>query len=509
MKKLVRMRDCTLDILLKDFVEQASIAKLKNITINNLCLNSLHLNQGECFFAYPGYSKDGRDYINEAIAKGAAAVVYDPIGYSSINEQSNPIPIIPLPHLADKMGLLAARFYQEPTANIPVIGVTGTNGKTSISHCLTYALQFLKAKYAVLGTLGNGFLPNLTRASCTTLDPISLQRQCSEYRDLGAEGFVLEVSSHGLAQKRVAGIHFTHGILTNLTRDHLDYHGSMQAYGAAKKRLFLDYDLQYAILNADDYFASRVLAKLPARITPFLFSLKNSDDRIISAQHLIPTAEGMKAQILSPWGKGELTIPLIGEFNVSNSLAVIATLMTLGYDWDAVLTAVSQVPLIKGRMERLRGGDNQPQVVVDFAHTPDALWKALATLKTYCEGHLWVVFGCGGERDEGKRAEMGRIAQQWSDHIILTNDNPRTEDPNLIVQDILQGITTGNTPIKIILDRAQAIQHALSHAQAKDWILIAGKGHENYQLIGKTSLPFQDQTVVREYFNHQQPKVNH
>lgn len=483
--------------LLGDFT-QTALDSQSEIAIAGLALNSTQVEPGYCFFAYKGSVHDGRDYIKEAIEQGAVAVCYDPGEGDIEGFPSDSVPFIPIPQLAHQVGFIAARFYGDPTQGVPVIGVTGTNGKTSVTHCLTHALTALGCQCAVLGTMGNGFLPDLTPAPLTTVDPITLQRQCREYRDAGAQGFVLEVSSHALHQGRVAGVHFSHGVFTNLTRDHLDYHGTMEKYGEAKKLLFMQPGLQHAIVNGDDPFGRQLLSALPEKVKPVVFTLEKEtyDCAMVQGSDIENGPAHISGQVQSPWGKGVLQTQLLGAFNFSNCLAVASVLGTLGYEWSDILKAISAVPPIKGRMERY-GGGAYPTVIVDFAHTPDALWQVLSTLKMYCGGKLWAVFGCGGERDVGKRCEMGRVAQRWCDHIVLTNDNPRGEDPEVIVQDILQGIVTGETPTKVVLNRATAIQQTITQADASDWILIAGKGHEDYQLVGDNRVSFSDQGVVR------------
>lgn len=486
----------TLYALLEDFTEK-TLEEGRQITITGLALNSTQVQPGYCFFAYRGKVHHGGDYIKDAIEKGAVAVCYDPEEKAMDALPSETVPFIPIRQLAHQIGFIAARFYGDPTEGLPVIGVTGTNGKTSVTHCLTHALNTLGCECAVLGTMGNGFLKDLTPASLTTVDPITLQWQCRQYRNAGAQGFVLEVSSHALHQGRVAGVHFSHAVFTNLTRDHLDYHGTMEKYGEAKKHLFMQPGLRYAIINGDDPFGRQLLSALPQGVKPMVFTLEKEtyDHPVIQGSDIENGPAHISGQVQSPWGRGLLQTQLLGAFNFSNCLAVATVLGTLGYEWKDILKAISRVPPIKGRMERY-GGGAYPTVIVDFAHTPDALWQVLSTLKMYCGGKLWVVLGCGGERDVGKRCEMGRVAQRWCDYIVLTNDNPRGEDPEVIVQDILQGIVTGETPTKVVLNRATAIQQTITQADASDWILIAGKGHEDYQLVGGNRVSFRDQDVV-------------
>lgn len=490
------MASHTLYSLLADFVQKMPEGK-KATNITGLALDSRKVMPGDCFFAYKGSSHNGRDYIQEAIEKGAVVVCYDPEEGDLDTLSLTPVPLIPIARLAHQVGFIAARFYGDPTQDVLVIGVTGTNGKTSVTHCLAHALAALGCQCAVFGTMGNGFLNDLKPVRLTTVDPITLQQQCREYRDKGAQGFILEVSSHALHQGRVAGVHFSHGVITNLTRDHLDYHGTMENYGEAKKQLFFQPGLQYAIINGDDAFGRQLLLDLPPSVKPIVFTLGKEDGPypVVRGVDINSSTSHTSGQVQSPWGQGTLQTQLLGTFNVSNCLAVISVLGTLGYAWHAILNKVNQLPPIEGRMARYGGGAS-PTVIIDFAHTPDALWQVLSTLRLYCHGKLWVVFGCGGERDVGKRCEMGRVAQRWCDYIVLTNDNPRNEEAEVIVQDILQGIVTGETPTKVILDRAAAIQQTIAQADASDWILVAGKGHENYQIVGNKRVIFSDQDVV-------------
>ncbi len=462
--------------------------------ITGLALDSRRVVAGDLFFALAGSQTHGQIYLAQALAQGAAAVLVEgeePTAYPP--EQ----PILIVPHLTGLVGLIAARFYQDPARDMTLIGVTGTNGKTSITHLLAQVLQEPERPCGVLGTLGYGRYGQLTPASHTTPDPITLQRQLAALRDQQAPWVAMEVSSHALDQQRVAGIGFKVAVFTNLTRDHLDYHGDMERYGAAKRRLFHRPGLEYAVINSDDPWGRTLLQQLPAGVTGIGYGFQTGQPepapfpQVVGSELALAPA-GLRLWVTSPWGSGWLQSPLVGRFNAANLLAVVATLGVLGWPLPDILNRLGSAQPVPGRMEVVPGGP--PLVVVDYAHTPDALEQALTTLREHTSGQLWCVFGCGGERDQGKRPVMGAVAQRLADQIIVTDDNPRHEDPAAIRQAILAAITSGHA--QEIADRAQAIRQALTTAQPADAVLIAGKGHEDYQQIGDQRFPFRDRLVV-------------
>lgn len=477
-----------LSTLLKNWL---NIPDILDRPITGLALNSKQVKPGDLFFAHI------EDYIHEAIAKGATAVVVDKMP-AQLNE---PIPIFELKNLKYKIGLIAANFYQHPSKDLRVIGVTGTNGKTSCTQFIAQALKMAGQRTAVIGTLGNGLTGQLAESNLTTPDPIQLQQLLATFRDQGVNTVAIETSSHGLEQGRINGTQFSIGIFTNLSRDHLDYHVTFDAYAKAKQILFEQPGLNYAVINADDTYGKQWLNSLNSHLKLFAYTTHHrpiipSYIPLIKAEHIHFSAKGITASLSTPWGNGVLQTELLGKFNIYNLLAVITTLGIMGIPLQDILLYASSLKGVTGRMQTFRGKSYQPLVVVDYAHTPDALKSALLALREHCEGELWCVFGCGGDRDRGKRPEMGHIAQQYADQIIITNDNPRQENPNDIAADIIEGIDSTSSYI-IELDRRRAIAHAISCADAKDIVLIAGKGHETYQIIGNEKIPYSDILEVK------------
>lgn len=449
------------------------------------------------FLAYPGERVDGRQFIEAAIQKGAKCIIYETRdGWRP--PQVTGLEFHGVDNLREKAGQIAAEFYGWPAKSLQMVGVTGTNGKTSVANFVAQGMNQHHKKCAVLGTLGNGFLPHLQKSSHTTLNPILLQKMLAEFVEQAADSVAMEVSSHALDQGRVNGIEFETAIFTNLSRDHLDYHGTLAAYFAAKSKLFHFPNLKYAVINYDDEHGEQLLQqRLEAQI--FLYSAQNKIHKnlpTIAAEKISLSDHGFVVQVVSPWGRGEFESRLLGEFNVSNVLAVLTSLCVSGVPFFDALFYVSNLKPVAGRMQ-LFGGLQKPRVIVDYAHTPDALEKALLAMKAHCRGDLICVFGCGGDRDSGKRPLMAQIAEQLADQIILTNDNPRSEDPAKIVSDIQQGFSLSKK-IQIILDRESAIYSAVQNANNNDMVLVAGKGHEDYQIIGNQTLAFDDSLVVQK-----------
>jgi UDP-N-acetylmuramoyl-L-alanyl-D-glutamate--2,6-diaminopimelate ligase len=446
--------------------------------------DSRRVHRGDLFLALPGQVHDGRQHIPAAIQAGASAVVWAPQGFAWPADW--PLANFPLPEGRHAAAALAARWWGNPSEALWMIGITGTNGKTSCSHWLASALDGLGRKTATIGTLGNGFAGALEGSSHTTPDAVSLHGLLAGYRAAGAAGVAMEVSSHALDQGRVEGVAFDVAVLTNLSRDHLDYHGDMAAYAHAKARLFDWPGLKTAVINQDDEFGQRLLQDLRGGSARSLSYGIDSGD--IHCNRLDLTAAGLSMRVATPWGTGELTAATIGRFNAANLLACLGVLLASDVALDAALAALSQVQPVAGRMQRL-GGAGLPDVIVDFAHTPDALDKTLATLRDLTAGRLICVFGCGGGRDKGKRVLMGGIAASRADLAIVTSDNPRNEEPADIVADILEGMPPGQ---RVLLDRTEAIQQAIAEARPGDVVLIAGKGHEDYQEIKGVRRPFSD-----------------
>ncbi len=455
-----------------------------------LSADSREIIPGDVFLAFPGGVHDGRHYIPQALSAGAAAVLWEAEGYRWPSEWGQPnLPVAGLRALVPE---LAARWYGEPSRALWVTGITGTNGKTSVAHWLAQALTALGRRSAVLGTLGNGFPGALTPARHTTPDCVRLQRLLAAYRAAGAQAAVMEVSSHALDQGRVQGVHFDVAVLTNLSRDHLDYHGDMQSYAQAKAKLFGWPDLKWAVLNLDDELGQGLHARLAgSRVERLGYGLADGE---IRGRILGLDATGLRLAVSTPWGRGEVASPLLGEFNAYNLLAVLGGLLAAGVGLEDALEALARLGPVPGRLQTLAGGGDAPTVVVDYAHTPDALEKTLKALRPVTRGRLWCVFGAGGGRDRGKRPLMGAVASALADQVVVTSDNPRHEDPAAILADILAGMPPGQTAI---LDRAEAIRHAVQGAQTGDVVLIAGKGHEDYQEVQGVRLPFSDLEVAR------------
>ena len=453
-----------------------------------LTTDSRQAGPGSVFLAYPGEQADGRKYIPQALAQGAAGVLWESEDY--VWDPQWRVPNQPVPGLRERAGFIADEFYGQPSRLLWMVGITGTNGKTSCSHWLSAALTQLGRRTAAIGTLGNGFPSALSAAVNTTPDPILLQEMLAEYLAQGANGVAMEVSSHGLAQGRVNGVHFDVAVLTNLSRDHLDYHGSMADYADAKRRLFRWPGLNWAVLNADDEFGVEVARQLKGSgVNVLTYGLQAGDVR---GHDLILDSYGMSMHIATPAGQAQLEARLLGRFNAYNLLAVVATLLATGIALPDAVRVLQHMRPVAGRMQTL-GGGAQPLVVVDYAHTPDALEKVLTALREQTEGRLICVFGCGGNRDKGKRPLMGEAASRLADSVIVTSDNPRHEDPVAIMAEIVAGMQ-GDYHVEA--DRAAAIERAIEMAGPGDVVLLAGKGHEDYQDIGGVKLPFDDREVA-------------
>lgn len=447
------------------------------VHVQGIMLDSRRIRPGEMFLALAGVLHDGRTFIAEAVARGAAVVCVDGPVTAADRAAAGGVPILGIEDLAAVAGRLAAAYYDDPSRALKVLGVTGTNGKTSCSHHLAEMLQRLGDCAGICGTLGNGFPGQLRRTGLTTADAVSLQRTLAWMRDAGANWVAMEVSSHALDQHRVAGITFSGALFTNLSRDHLDYHGSMAAYAESKRQLFLTPGLDVAVINRDDPYGCVLIDRVPTPLDVLDFSLRDS----AAAVHLSAFERddrGAHASVVSPWGRGELHTRLIGDFAVSNLLGCITLLGGLGLPFAEVLAAADVTP-VSGRMQPFTHPDGIT-LVVDYAHTPDALAKALAALREYFSGKVLCVFGCGGERDPGKRAEMGREAVAAAGFVVITDDNPRGEDGDAIIRDILSGVPAGSK-VAVERNRRRAIELALSEALPGDVVLIAGKGHEDYQ----------------------------
>jgi UDP-N-acetylmuramoyl-L-alanyl-D-glutamate--2,6-diaminopimelate ligase len=461
--------------------------------IERLASDSRRCAPGVAFFAWPGEASDGRRHIAQAIERGAAAVVWESEGFSWRDEWR--VPNAPVRGLRARAGRLAHEFYGRPSESLWICGVTGTNGKTTCSQWLAAALG---AKSAIVGTLGNGFPGALSEPSHTTPDVLELHKILAQMKRAGAEAVSMEVSSHGLAQGRVDGVAFDCALFTNLSHDHLDYHGSMQAYAAAKARLFDAPGLETAVLNLDDALGVRLAARLAGRMRTIGYSLSPGAAVPASVSDWIVAAEigPESVTVDSSLGKASTGFAALGRYNVANALGVLGCLVARGVPFADAAARLASLPQVPGRMQRL-GGESEPLVVVDYAHTPDALEKVLQALQPVARargGRLVALFGAGGERDPSKRAPMGAAASRAADRVVLTSDNPRGEDPLAIIEAIRKGVA-GECLVEP--DRAAAIQAALDGCDAKDVLLIAGKGHETTQEIAGRRAPFSDAETAR------------
>jgi len=481
------------------------------LEVSDVTLDSRAATPGALFLACGGRTHHGLAFAQEAVSRGARAVLYEPQGSPPDVQLGAGTFIAALPGLAARAGLIADRFFGSPSQQLTIAGITGTNGKTTCAWLLAQALQRCQRPAAYIGTLGVGMPPRLAPSAHTTADAVTVHRQLAQLRAQGAECVGMEVSSHALDQQRVNGVRFRTAVFTNLTRDHLDYHANMEAYGAAKARLFAFPNLAERIVNIDDPFGAE-LARTAARaplagreapagarliVTTRSAAPLPAEAQFVRAARVRVESEGLVVEVDTSFGSAELALRLVGEFNVDNALTVLAVLLAWEVPLQQAAQALSRARAASGRMEMFGGRGRSPLAIVDYAHTPDALGNALRAARLHCRGQLRVVFGCGGDRDPGKRPLMGAVAAELADDVILTDDNPRSEDPRHIVAQILGGIPAG-APLTIEHDRALAIRVALERSAPDDVVLIAGKGHEGYQIRGDERRPFRDQAVVGE-----------
>ena len=451
--------------------------------------DSRDVKSGDVFLALPGLTVDGRAFMQQALANGASKIYYE----ATDNQFALPhttVPLLPIHNLAQHQGDIAAEFYDFPSRDLTMIGITGTNGKTSVSHFIAQCLP----KTAVLGTIGYGALSQLKKSDHTTPMAADVQRILREFVDERLTTVAMEVSSHALEQYRVAGVEFDIAVFTNLSQDHLDFHGDMLHYANAKKKLFDYPNLTTAVVNIDDSIGREIADEHRADYSLLTYSVQGKAD--ICVLNLKPVSHGFLADVQTPWGQAQFNMPLLGAFNIANCLAVIGVLGSLGVSLTEMVARIAHLKSAPGRMDVITL-PGKPTVIVDFAHTPDALEKTLIAVREHCQGKLYCVFGCGGNRDAGKRPLMGAIASHLCDHVIVTNDNPRHEEPRVIAQAIAAAVATDKL-MAVILDRKQAIAYAIQAASVDDIILIAGKGHEDYQIVGDEVLAFSDAVVVRE-----------
>lgn len=483
--KLVKL----LDGLLEDSSALDAAIELKGIA-----LDSRKVKAGFAFVAVAGALEHGLLYAQKAIENGASVVIYEHRGSDAFALDELDCYQVAIKELGSKLGDIANRFYQSPSSRLDVIGITGTNGKTSCSQFLAQ----LTPESGVIGTLGWGEEGDLKQTLNTTPDALAIQEMLAEFVSQKKQAVVMEVSSHGLQQGRINEVNFKGAVFTNLSRDHLDYHGSMEQYLQAKLLLFKQPELQFVVVNTDDASGERFLAVVDKKVKRWAFSATGKQSQSVenvTAVDVDFSLQGIVFIVCWRNEKARVQTRIVGDFNLENILAVITVLLAQGCSLDEAANKVNHLLPVSGRMERF-GGCGKPFVFVDYAHTPDALEKVLVGLKKYRQQTLWVVFGCGGNRDKGKRAQMGIIAESQAEQVVVTNDNPRFEDAEQIVNDILSACSGNN--IEVIQDREKAIRTVIKKAAKNDCIVIAGKGHEDYQDIKGVKHPFSDQSVVRQ-----------
>ena len=469
------------------------------LAVTGLVQDSRELKAGDAFVAIGGFGTHGLAFADQVRDAGAAAILYEP---PAPDELPAPADAIPVPGLRKRMGAMADQFHGQPSAGMAMVGVTGTNGKTSTVQLLAQAWTLRGQKAGTIGTLGAGVWPKIVPTGFTTPLVLRLHALLAELRDEGAQAVAMEVSSHALDQGRVDGVHFDVGVFTNLTRDHLDYHGDMASYGAAKRKLLEWPGLRAAAVNLDDAYGRELFEAVGGKVRALGFSSRGAAGAGVRAEELVLDGSGIRFMLHAGGQAHPVASPLLGRFNVDNLLGVATTLFAMGMAPALVAETLSQLSPVDGRMSRLGGGLSDdgvalPLVVVDYAHTPDALEQALSSLRAHAAGRLVCVFGCGGERDRGKRPQMAEIAERLADVVIVTDDNPRNEDGDAIVADILAGFADA-AKVTVQRDRAAAIALAIAGAGADDVVLVAGKGHEPYQDVGGVKHPFEDAAVARE-----------
>ena len=475
------------------------------VTITGLHHDSRLIKPGDVFIALNGLHAHGLQFAADALQLGASAILYDPQGAGPLEGQvAFSVPFIPIPKLDERLGLIADRFFGHPSRAMRVIGITGTNGKTSCSHFIAQALG-MADRAAVIGTLGWGVPGALESTRHTTPDAIEVHRILDQLRHEGTHVVAMEASSHGLVQGRLGGVCFQGALFTNWSRDHLDYHQTMAAYLEAKLRLLDAEGLGFVVFNAEEAFAKAIMQRAPAQAQRIGFCSEfyeaGLEGPLLRFGGIEQGPDGLRFKLQFGAEAGWLSPQLYGDFNVENVAATVAVLLALGLPFDVALSRASLLKAVPGRMENLKGRGRH--VVIDYAHTPDALGSVLSSMKRHGKGRLWVVFGCGGDRDQGKRPQMGRVAEQWADAIVLTDDNPRSEEGGDIIRDIAAGMNAA--PLKVIRDRRQAIYAALDLARDGDLVLVAGKGDEGTQDIGGMKTPFSDRMVILDWMAQEAP----
>lgn len=486
---------------------------VSRLAASALTIDSREVRSGSIFVAVQGVNTHGKQYIESAIANGAVAIFIESLDGEYQVDESQAVPIIALPDLENLLSEIAGRFYGHPSRSLPVVGITGTNGKTTCSQLYAQLLALLGKRAGVIGTMGYGCcapkwhdehktLMTLTSTGMTTPDAIRTQAICAELLADGCDSLVMEVSSHGLEQGRVKTIDIDAAIFTNLTHDHLDYHGDMESYGNAKAKLFAMSSIKLAVINLDDGFSSKLQSLVSEAVSVVTYSINDTTADLFLSEIKFTSSE-TTAVLHTPHKQYPIKTLLTGQFNLSNLLAVLGAFYSDVDTFERVVQQVEFLQPVSGRMEVVPNTLGK-QVVVDYAHTPDALKNILLSVKEYVANDIWCVFGCGGDRDKAKRAVMAEIAQAHSDHVIVTSDNPRNENPLRIIDDVIKGFASAD--YKVLQDRKEAIEYAIANSLPGDVVVIAGKGHEDYQIIGDKTYSFSDQNVARLALRNQEAK---
>lgn len=501
--------EVALDFLLEGFIDDALIEQCRDITVNALVQDNRKARSGDLFIAHQGYNTHGLLYAQDAVAKGVTVVLWDGDVENRneiLDSISNKVLCLHCENLKFKVGAIASRYYEQPSLSLNTIGVTGTDGKTSIAHFLAQCLDAYDVHCGVLGTLGNGFINDLHPTGLTTVDALLVQKTLAEIQQAGARHVVMEVSSHGLDQGRVNGVAFTTAVLSNMGTDHLDYHGTLDNYATAKRRLFYTPGLGAAVINLDDEFGRKLAAEVRDHVCVWGYSLekdvsayKDIADYFVNTQKIEPFDRGYRLTVSTPKGEACFDVPLLGRFNVSNALAVLSTLLVSQFTLEHALNSLSSIHSVDGRVEIITESD-KPTVVVDYAHTEQGLSAVCQSMREHFKGEMWCVFGCGGDRDSSKRPLMAKVAEKYADRIIVTTDNPRHEGPQDIIDEMMTGFSSVEN-VEVVLDRRQAIDIAITNAQPGDVVLLAGKGHETSQIVGDVHIAFDDRRVAREFLS--------
>jgi UDP-N-acetylmuramoyl-L-alanyl-D-glutamate--2,6-diaminopimelate ligase len=496
----------SLHTLLEGLVDSPVLAAVAHLAVHGITQDSRQTEAGDMFIALSGMTSHGLQYAEQAVDAGATVVLWDAAGGNEkelIDALSDRALCLQVEDLQLKTSEIAARFYRHPSRELKLIGITGTDGKTSVSHYLAQCLHTAASPCGVLGTLGNGLVDALTPTGLTTASAVQVQKSLADLVEKGATWAAMEVSSHGLDQGRVSGVSFDTAVFTNLSQDHLDYHKTLDAYFEAKSKLFQMAGLRSAVINLDDEFGrilahqyNKTLTVYGYSLLPDIEPLADYADQIVHTESIKPTRHGFEINVATPVGSGYVELPLLGRFNVANALAVLATLLVNHVSLKQALERLHSIRPVAGRMELIEAASG-PTVIVDYAHTPQGLVAACQAARQHFTGELWCVFGCGGDRDRDKRPLMAQAAEQVADHVIVTSDNPRHEDPQAIIEQIVNGFARPAV-VATSVERREAIAYAIAQAADEDVILLAGKGHETCQLVGDRCIDFDDRKVVRE-----------